>query len=105
MNRSRTLVMAGAVAAALVLPLGPANAGSSQKPLHRGYAVGLVGGDTLVAVDLSKPGKPKAVGKVSGLSGDTELVGIDFRVQDQKLYGVGNAGGVYTLPRRRRPPR
>ncbi len=96
MNRSRTLVMAGAVAAALVLPLGPANAGSSQKH-STGHAVGLAGGDTLVAVDLSKPGKPKAVGKVSGLSGDTELVGIDFRVQDQKLYAVGDAGGVYTL--------
>jgi hypothetical protein len=28
---------------------------------------------------------------------DTALIGIDFRVQDGKLYGVGNAGGVYTI--------
>jgi Domain of unknown function (DUF4394) len=28
---------------------------------------------------------------------DTALVGIDFRVQDGKLYGVGNGGGVYTI--------
>jgi hypothetical protein len=28
---------------------------------------------------------------------DTALIGIDFRVQDGLLYGVGNAGGVYTL--------
>jgi hypothetical protein len=35
---------------------------------------------------------------VTGLSGsDTALVGIDFRVQNGRLYGVGNAGGVYTI--------
>jgi Domain of unknown function (DUF4394) len=35
---------------------------------------------------------------VSGLGGvDTALIGIDFRVQDGKLYGVGNGGGVYTI--------
>jgi hypothetical protein len=35
---------------------------------------------------------------VSGLQDpDTSLVGIDFRVQDGKLYGVGNGGGVYTI--------
>lgn len=38
-----------------------------------------------------------SVGYVQGLSGDNALVGIDFRVQDGKLYGVGNAGGVYTI--------
>ena len=34
---------------------------------------------------------------VSGLEGDARLVGIDYRVQDGKLYGVGDAGGVYTI--------
>ena len=34
---------------------------------------------------------------VSGLAGDERLVGIDYRVQDGKLYGVGDAGGVYTI--------
>lgn len=37
------------------------------------------------------------VRNVTGLSGDTFLVGVDFRVQDGLLYGVGNAGGVYTI--------
>ncbi len=38
------------------------------------------------------------IGDVAGLSGgDTALVGIDFRAQDGQLYGVGDAGGVYTL--------
>ena len=31
---------------------------------------------------------------------DTRLVGIDFRVQDGMLYGVGDAGGVYQLDTR-----
>ena len=28
---------------------------------------------------------------------DTALVGIDFRVQNGQLYGVGNGGGIYTI--------
>jgi hypothetical protein len=34
---------------------------------------------------------------IQGLVGDTTIVGIDFRVQDGKLYGVGNKGGIYTF--------
>lgn len=34
---------------------------------------------------------------VSGLLGDATLIGIDYRVQNNLLYGVGNAGGVYTI--------
>jgi Domain of unknown function (DUF4394) len=30
-------------------------------------------------------------------TGDTELIGIDYRVQDGKLYGVGDAGGIYVI--------
>ncbi len=38
------------------------------------------------------------IGTVFGLAApDTALIGIDFRVQDGLLYGVGNGGGVYTL--------
>ena len=28
---------------------------------------------------------------------DTELIGIDYRVQDGRLYGVGNGGGVFVI--------
>ena len=34
---------------------------------------------------------------VTGLSGDTALIGIDIRVQDGLMYGVGNQGGIYTI--------
>ena len=44
------------------------------------------------------PNRATNIGSVSGLAGgDTSLVGIDYRVQDGMLYGVGNMGGVYQL--------
>lgn len=97
MNRKHTLVMAGALAAALTLPLGPAGATGKSGKGADGLAVGLVGGKSLVAFDLDRASKPIAGRRVTGLSGDTSLVGIDFRVQDRRLYAVGNKGGIYTL--------
>ena len=42
--------------------------------------------------------KTRNLDYITGLSGtDTSLIGIDFRVQDGQLYGVGNTGGVYTI--------
>ena len=44
------------------------------------------------------PRRLDEIGSVSGLKApDYALVGIDFRVQDGQLYGVGNGGGIYTL--------
>jgi hypothetical protein len=52
----------------------------------------------LMRFSTRAPERARNVGYISGLSGmDTALVGIDFRVQDGKLYGVGNFGGVYTI--------
>ena len=59
--------------------------------------VGLTGDQRLVCFNEFSPGSARTIGFVSGLFTDTTLVGIDFRVQDRKLYGVGNAGGVYVL--------
>ncbi len=40
----------------------------------------------------------REIGYVTGLMArDTRLVGIDYRVQDGQLYGVGNGGGVYRI--------
>lgn len=36
-------------------------------------------------------------GAISGLSGDVRLVGIDYRPATGELYGLGDAGGLYTL--------
>jgi Domain of unknown function (DUF4394) len=60
--------------------------------------IGLTDDGRLVQFRANAPQATKDIGYVQGLSGtDTALIGIDFRVQDGKLYGVGNGGGVYTI--------
>lgn len=60
--------------------------------------IGLTADQRLLSFKESSPHKAKSSKGVTGLiDGDTALVGIDYRVQDGKLYGVGNAGGIYTL--------
>lgn len=60
--------------------------------------IGLTDDSRLVSFRATSPERTRQIGFISGLIGaDTALVGIDFRVQDGKLYGVGNGGGVYTL--------
>ena len=60
-------------------------------------AVGLTDGQKLVAFASHNPRNVTTIGRVTGLRGDQSLVGIDFRVQDGKVYGVGDRGGIYTL--------
>lgn len=99
---SRTLVAAVAVAAIVAIPTGAhASAGSSDRG-DRGrdglQAVGLSDeGKALVRFDTDAPKKAKRVGHLRGLEDDTRLVGIDYRVQNGKLYGVGDKGGIYLV--------
>ncbi|KOG56849.1 hypothetical protein ADK75_06350, partial [Streptomyces virginiae] len=58
---------------------------------------GLTQDQRLVQFRADRPGKVSSAASVTGLAGDTTLVGIDYRVQNGLLYGVGDAGGVYTL--------
>ncbi|WP_436776391.1 DUF4394 domain-containing protein [Yinghuangia sp. YIM S09857] len=75
-----------------------AGKGGGHRTGHTGLrVVGLTEDQCLVAFDTREPGHVKPVGKVTGLAGDSRLVGIDFRVQDGKLYGIGDAGGIYTV--------
>lgn len=60
--------------------------------------VGLTDDQRVVRFNSLVPGLVGLGGApVSGLQGDQTLVGIDYRVQNGLLYGVGNAGGVYTV--------
>ncbi|MGW0121850.1 DUF4394 domain-containing protein [Streptomyces sp. NPDC003327] len=101
--RNRTVTAASAVvlAALCAAPALAVSDTASKTPPARDHkalhAIGLTGDQRLVEFDVHKPSKTWSLGKVSGLSGDTKLVGIDFRVQNEKLYGVGDKGGVYTL--------
>lgn len=101
--RNRTVTAASAVVLA-ALCAAPTLAAADTPPQtlpavdHKQLsAIGLTSDQRLVEFDVRKPSKTWPLGKVSGLSGDTKLIGIDFRVQNEKLYGVGDRGGIYTL--------
>lgn len=87
----------------LVVAAGQADARSaaSRGKGHDGsnvVAFGLTDDGRLIRFRTNAPKRARDVGAIAGLSGvDTALVGIDFRVQDGRLYGVGNGGGVYTI--------
>ena len=60
--------------------------------------IGLTDDGRLVSFKGQSPERTRHIGYVTGLTAaDTALVGIDFRVQNEELYGVGNGGGVYTI--------
>ncbi|TNM62402.1 DUF4394 domain-containing protein [Streptomyces sp. NP160] len=98
-----TRTAAAAAAGALVLSavgIGAAQAHEGKSKGHGGgqSVVGLASeGTSLVQLTVRKGVQGGEAKKVTGLQGDGKLVGIDHRVQDGKLYGVGDKGGVYTL--------
>ncbi|MEJ1202475.1 MULTISPECIES: DUF4394 domain-containing protein [unclassified Streptomyces] len=105
----RTRLLASAVAGAAALSLTvPALASAGQTgqdsftPHGRAasgglVSVGLTSDQRLVGFRVANPADTWSFGKVTGLKGDKKLVGIDFRVQNGKLYGVGDEGGIYTV--------
>jgi hypothetical protein len=94
-----------AAATALFLVPSPAMAESSFCGMRSDFArtprltiFGLTSHQSLVTFKECEPSQLKEVGPVSGLQDDdTTLVGIDFRVQDGELYGLGDGGGIYTI--------
>ncbi len=95
------------VAVAMAVTTAAAIPAATAAQTHGGWSsagkslssVGLTTDQRLVGFDVRTPGDTWDLGRISGLSGDRKLVGIDFRVQNGKLYGVGNAGGIYTINR------
>ena len=101
----RTALTAAAATATLVsgLALLPTVAsadegGSPRSTTRSARLVGLLtGGTELVYFKASSPSEVRSLGTVSLSGTDTRLVGIDWRVQDGSVYGVGDTGGVYRL--------
>ena len=60
-------------------------------------AIGLTGDNKLTRFQIDAAEHSVVIGAIKGLRGDTRIGGIDFRVQDGELYGVGDKGGIYTL--------
>jgi hypothetical protein len=107
-HRAWSIGIAGASLAAFISVLGLASSadatGSRRCDISEGKGrkilrvIGLTADDELICFNERKPGRAVVIGAITGLtSGDTALVGIDFRVQDGRLWGVGTAGGVYTI--------
>ena len=59
--------------------------------------VGLTDQQNLVTFRSNNPRNVTPIGPVTGLVGDMRLIGIDFRVGNSTVYGVGDLGGIYTI--------
>ncbi|GGX63305.1 DUF4394 domain-containing protein [Streptomyces fructofermentans] len=100
MRKVAVVLALAAVAAAAVPAAGAAPDRADDRWVGTGkglVTVGLTTDQRLVAFRTQTPGETWNLGRITGLRGDDRLVGIDFRVQDKRLYGVGNRGGVYTV--------
>lgn len=87
-------IMVGAVAlGALGIMALPMSADAAKKQT----ILGLSASGKLTSFAVNKPEKAKVLGAPTGLVGDARLIGIDYRVQNGRLYGVGNAGGIYVI--------
>jgi hypothetical protein len=75
---------------------GVAHGAPAEGPAYT--AIGLTTEQHLVTFKVNDPWTTQDIGAITGLEGDdTTIVGIDYRIQDGMLYGLGNAGGVYTF--------
>ncbi|MEH0628153.1 DUF4394 domain-containing protein [Streptomyces stelliscabiei] len=98
-TRKRFTAALAVVVTSTALMLGmPGTASAAPAAVPSLRAFGISGDGTLMATfTTDRPDVLNWVRVITGLSGDTALVGIDFRVQDGLLYGVGNKGGIYTI--------
>ncbi|MFC4116128.1 DUF4394 domain-containing protein [Nonomuraea zeae] len=89
--------------AAAVLGAGAVLASPAQAHRYDGPRVtGLTTMGDLVVFDAGNPRNVDRLGRISGLRNDMKVVGIDYRVQNGKLYAVGDKGGIYTVDGRAR---
>ena len=76
---------------------GSCDSGDGSRRSDTLQVVGLTEDQRLICFNERNPGDARNIGFVSGLMSGDMLVGIDFRVQNKKLYGVSKTGGVYIL--------
>jgi uncharacterized protein DUF4394 len=84
------------LAAAAAVVVGSAGSSSAASTGLQAYGISS-NGKLMASFTTDNPEVLGWVRTVQGLSTDTSLIGIDFRVQDGRLYGVGNYGGIYTI--------
>ncbi|WP_019876820.1 DUF4394 domain-containing protein [Sporichthya polymorpha] len=85
-----------AMPSASAAPTGPTKACGADRSAGL-EAVAIAASGTLLCLDVRNPGDARAIGKVTGLDSGSRLIGIDYRPENGKLYGVGTNGGLYTI--------
>lgn len=76
---------------------GSCESGDGSRQSSSLQVVGLTEDQRLICFNERNPGDARDLGAISGLAAGDTLIGIDFRVQDKKMYGVGLKGGIYTI--------
>jgi hypothetical protein len=92
----RGIAAAVTAVAAAAITIGLPSTSAAAAPSLQAFGISS-DGTLMVSFTTDRPTRLDWFQLVQGLNGDTKLIGIDFRVQDGKLYGVGDKGGVYTI--------
>jgi hypothetical protein len=87
---------ATAVCAAAALTIGTAGNSAAAGPVTQAFGI-TPDGLTMASFRTDRPQSLDWVQDITGMSGDTKALGIDFRVQNNTLYMLGNLGGIYTV--------
>ena len=99
--RKRSLLLIGLLVGALLAVSAPmvASADDDDDRGSRGAVdvVAITADGRLLEFESDDPDDADRIGRISGLIGDTKLVGIDYRPKNGLLYGLGDAGGIYTI--------
>ena len=84
-----------AATAAVVMGIGSSSSAAAV-PALQAYGIA-IDGSRLLGFKTNTPGTNDWVMRITGWVGDTKAIGLDLRVQDGKLYIVGDKGGIYTV--------
>lgn len=66
-------------------------------PIATGDLIGLTESGQIISVNRSAPSVLVSAQMISGLRSNDQLIGIDYRPADGKLYAVGAQGNIYTV--------
>lgn len=84
------------IATATLVAAQPGSGSAAATPGLQAYGISQ-NGTRMLAFKTNTPEQQDWVRRITGLVGDTSVIGIDIRVQDNTLYAVGNQGGIYTI--------
>lgn len=90
------VAVVSATTALMVTSPGSSTAAVTATPKLLAFGI-TADGLTMASFYTDNPGTLNWVRDVTGLSGDTRLVGIDHRVQNGLMYALGEKGGIYTV--------